>query len=65
MGVRRIILDACLGFAESAGEFDRQASWQRCVVHFYRVFGHVPRPKLREVRRSAFACVIRTLLANP
>ena len=50
MGVRLIISDACLGLAESAAEFFPDASWQRCVVHFYRnVFSHVPRPKMREV----------------
>src|SRR6186997_1367392 len=49
-GVRLIISDACLGLAESAAEFFPDASWQRCVVHFYRnVFSHVPRPKMREV----------------
>ena len=31
-------------------EFFPDASWQRCVVHFYRnVFSHVPSPKMREV----------------
>jgi putative transposase len=49
-GVRLIISDACMGLAESAAEFFPDAAWQRCVVHFYRnVFGHVPRPKMREV----------------
>jgi transposase-like protein len=49
-GVRLIISDACLGLAESAAEYFPDASWQRCVVHFYRnIFSHVPRPKMREV----------------
>ncbi|MGE0852683.1 MAG: IS256 family transposase [Hyphomicrobiaceae bacterium] len=49
-GVRLIISDACLGLAESAGEYFPDASWQRCVVHFYcNIFSHVPRAKMREV----------------
>jgi putative transposase len=49
-GVRLIISDACIGLAESAAEYYPDASWQRCIVHFYRnVFSHVPRPKMREV----------------
>ena len=35
---------------ESVAEYLPGASWQRCVVHFYRnVFGHVPATKVREV----------------
>ena len=43
-GVRLVVSDKCLGLVESLGEFYPQASWQRCVVHFYRnVFTVVPR----------------------
>src|SRR6516164_1746606 len=49
-GVRLIISDACLGLVEAASEVFPQASWQRCVVHWYRnAFSHVPRGKMREV----------------
>src|SRR5262245_16943792 len=49
-GVRLIISDACLGLAESAGEFFPEALWQRCVVHWYRnLFSHVPSTKVREI----------------
>ena len=35
---------------ESLGEFYPKASWQRCVVHFYRnVFTVVPKGKVKEV----------------
>jgi putative transposase len=48
--VRLIISDACLGLAESAAEFFRDAAWQRCVVHWYRnIFSHVPLTKVREI----------------
>jgi len=49
-GVELIVSDACMGLVESAAEFYPDASWQRCMVHFYRnVFSHVPAGKLREV----------------
>jgi putative transposase len=38
------------GLVESVAEYLPEASWQRCVVHFYRnVFSHVPATKVREV----------------
>ncbi len=44
--VRLIISDACIGLAESIGDFYPDAHWQRCTVHFYRnVFSHVPSPR--------------------
>lgn len=49
-GVELVISDKCLGLIESVGEFYPKASWQRCVVHFYRnVFTVVPRGKAKEV----------------
>ena len=49
-GVALIISDACRGLIESVAEYLPEASWQRCVVHFYRnVFSHVPATKVREV----------------
>jgi putative transposase len=49
-GVRLIISDACLGLSESAAELFPEASWQRCVVHWYRnIFSHVPSTKVREI----------------
>jgi putative transposase len=49
-GVRLVISDKCLGLVEALGEFFPAASWQRCVVHFYRnVFRLVPTGKVREV----------------
>lgn len=48
-GVRLVISDKCLGLVEALGEFFPEASWQRCVVHFYRnVFRLVPTGKVRE-----------------
>jgi putative transposase len=39
-----------MGLAESATEFFPDASWQRCVVHWYRnIFSHVPSTKVREI----------------
>jgi putative transposase len=35
-GVKLFISDKCLGLAENLAEFYPEASWQRCVVHFYR-----------------------------
>lgn len=52
-GLKRVelfISDKCLGLIESLGEFYPKASWQRCVVHFYRnVFTVVPKGKVKEV----------------
>ncbi|MDD5006966.1 MAG: IS256 family transposase [Syntrophorhabdaceae bacterium] len=49
-GVELVISDKCLGLVESLGECYPDASWQRCIVHFYRnVFTMVPRGKVREV----------------
>lgn len=47
---RLIVSDKCLGLVESLGEVFPKASWQRCVVHFYRnVFSVVPSTKVKEV----------------
>ena len=52
-GVRLLISDKCLGLVEALGEFFPEASWQRCVVHFYRnVMRVVPTTKVREVLAS-------------
>ena len=49
-GVDLVISDACMGLAESIGDFYPEALRQRCTVHFYRnVFSHVPSTKVREV----------------
>ena len=49
-GVELIISDACLGLAESIGDFYPKAKWQRCIVHFYRnVFSVVPRGRVKQV----------------
>ena len=42
--------DACIGLAESIGDFYPDAKWQRCNVHFYRnVFSVVPRRRVKKV----------------
>jgi transposase-like protein len=49
-GVQLFISDKCLGLVEVLGEFYPEASWQRCVVHWYRnVLTAVPRGKAKEV----------------
>jgi putative transposase len=49
-GVRLIVGDRCLGLVEAIGEFYPEASYQRCVVHFYRnVWSLVPAGKVKEV----------------
>lgn len=49
-GVQLVTSDKCLGLVEILGEFYPEATWQRCVVHFYRnVFAVVPRGKMPEV----------------
>jgi len=45
--------DRCMGLIESLGDFYPEASWQRCIVHFYRnVFTAVPKGKVKEVAES-------------
>jgi transposase-like protein len=49
-GVRLITSDKCLGLVEAVGEFYPEASWQRCMVHWYRnVMSVVPKGKVKEV----------------
>jgi putative transposase len=49
-GVKLFVSDKCLGLVENLGEFYPEASWQRCVVHFYRnVWTAVPTGKVKEV----------------
>ena len=49
-GVRLIVSDKCLGLVEAAGEFYPDATWQRCMVHWYRnVMSVVPKGKVKEV----------------
>lgn len=49
-GTQLFTSDKCLGLVESLGEVFPDASWQRCVVHFYRnVFTTVPKGRVREV----------------
>jgi len=48
-GVKLFVSDKCLGLIENLAEFYPEASWQRCVVHFYRnVWTLVPKGKVRE-----------------
>jgi transposase-like protein len=49
-GVRLVSSDKCLGLVEAVGEFYPEASWQRCMVHWYRnVMSVVPKGKVKEV----------------
>ena len=49
-GVRLLISDKCLGLLEAWGEFYPEASWQRCMVHWYRnVMSVVPKGRVKEV----------------
>jgi putative transposase len=49
-GVRLFVSDKCLGLIEALGDFYPAASWQRCVVHWYRnVMTAVPRGRIKEV----------------
>jgi len=49
-GVRLLVSDKCLGLVEAVGEFYPQATWQRCMVHWYRnVMSVVPKGKVKEV----------------
>jgi len=48
-GVRLLVSDKCLGLVEAAGEFYPDATWQRCMVHWYRnVMSVVPKTKVKE-----------------
>lgn len=48
--VKLFISDRCLGLVESVAEVFPDASWQRCIVHFYRnIFSVVPNGKSRAV----------------
>ncbi|HEX4131660.1 MAG TPA: IS256 family transposase [Pirellulales bacterium] len=49
-GVQLVTSDKCLGLVEAIAEFYPQASWQRCMVHWYRnVMSVVPKGKVKEV----------------
>ncbi len=49
-GVSLLVSDKCLGLLEAWGEFYPEASWQRCMVHWYRnVMSVVPKSKVKEV----------------
>jgi transposase-like protein len=49
-GVRLVVSDKCLGLVEALGETFPDASWQRCIVHFYRnVFSVTPSGKMKLV----------------
>lgn len=49
-GIELVISDKCLGLVEALGEFYPEASWQRCMVHWFRnVLTAVPTGKAREV----------------
>ncbi|MGA7521111.1 MAG: IS256 family transposase [Acidobacteriaceae bacterium] len=49
-GVELIVSDRCLGLVENVADFYPEASWQRCVVHFYRnVWTAVPTGKVKAV----------------
>ena len=48
MGVKLFVSDKCLGFFESVADFHPEATWPRCVVHWYRnVWTSVPSEKLK------------------
>jgi putative transposase len=49
-GVELVVSDKCLGLIEALAEFYPEASWQRCMVHWFRnVRTVVPTGKGREV----------------
>ena len=49
-GVRLFVSDKSLGLLEALGEFYPEATWQRCMVHWYRnVMSVVPKGKVKEV----------------
>ncbi len=55
-GVRLVVSDRCLGLAEALGDFFPEASWQRCVVHFYRnVMTAVPHDRVKEAMTAVKA----------
>ena len=48
--MKLFVSDKCLGLVENLAEFYPEASWQRCVVHFYsNVWTAVPTGKVKEV----------------
>ncbi len=48
--MRLVTSDKCLGLVEAVAEFYPEASWQRCMVHWYRnVMSVVPKGKVKEV----------------
>jgi transposase-like protein len=55
-GVRLVVSDKCLGLVEAHGEFFPEASWQRCVVHWYRnIMTAVPTDRVKEVMAATKA----------
>jgi putative transposase len=49
-GVELVVSDKCLGLVEALVEFYPEASWQRCMVHWFRnVLTAIPTGKAREV----------------
>ena len=49
-GVELVTSDKCLGLVEVLAEFYPDATWQRCMVHWYRnVAAQVPKAKVKEV----------------
>ena len=55
-GVRLVVSDKCLGLTEALGEYFPDASWQRCVVHFYRnVMTAVPHDRVKEAMTAVKA----------
>lgn len=49
-GVQLITSDKCIGLVEVIPEFYPEASWQRCMVHWYRnVLRFVPKTKSKDV----------------
>jgi putative transposase len=49
-GVQLFVSDKCLGLIEALGEFYPEASWQRCMVHWYRnVRSVAPKGRVKEV----------------
>lgn len=55
-GVDLVTSDCCLGLIEALGEFYPEASWQRCLVHWYRnLCKRVPKKKVGSVMAMAKA----------
>ena len=42
-GVKFIVEDKCLGMLEAVYEVFPEAKYQRCTVHFYRIYSLLPR----------------------